>query len=266
MTVVKQHLISKVLLKQFANSGGELFSHNLEVGHGRLRTPASVAWSKSFVDHDPHSTEALWGEVEHDLAQALAQLKSGESLTDDSVAALKDTVALHFLRRLRVRELWERSLNRRLQKSEIAERVARRFPDRDSLAIADAVVSQVSEEAASWFQEGLTDLFARSRAFAAARQLSVFFSLDAQYLIGDNAVLSFDANGVIGRKAFAEASQHLLPVAPQHLISLSDVGVEEEVTREFVLRMNRLQVSESQSHVFFAPGHSFDELVGEAPS
>lgn len=67
MPVTRQHLISELLLKQFAvdeGNGLRLSAFNIEFRTASYRSPAAVWYVQHFIKHDSDSAEQVWGGIE----------------------------------------------------------------------------------------------------------------------------------------------------------------------------------------------------------
>lgn len=94
--VREQHLVSRVLLRQFcepnAKDDDKLLAHSLQYGKSRLTGPGGVAKRDHFVKIDSKETEHVWGLVEQELPKALSAERTSRILGDpELVAVLKDT-------------------------------------------------------------------------------------------------------------------------------------------------------------------------------
>lgn len=115
-----QHVVSKVLLRQFAvptNGGERLLAHSLRYGKTKLRGPSGVGKLENFVKIDSQETEHLRGQTEQYLPAALAVAKTRRIFASPRhVGVIKDAIALHFARSLELLRahamLWEHGLER----------------------------------------------------------------------------------------------------------------------------------------------------------
>lgn len=98
--VVKQHVVSQVVLSEFA------VDRHLEVedvrnpGRWRPKSPAAVGYVNDFVQHDSAAIEGLWQTVETRLPQAIRLVREGTAPHPGSPeeSTLRDCVALHWAR------------------------------------------------------------------------------------------------------------------------------------------------------------------------
>lgn len=98
--VVKQHVVSQVVLSEFA------VNRQLEVedvrhpGRWRPKSPAAVGYVKDFVQHDSSAVGALWNTVETRLPQAILMVRNGIAPEPGSAekSIVRDCVALHWAR------------------------------------------------------------------------------------------------------------------------------------------------------------------------
>lgn len=258
---MKQHLISKVLLRQFAGPNGDLWSFDLKHRSARPRSPSAVAWNSGFVTHDPESAESMWTRVENDLGKALIDLESGGPYSAETKQCLKSAVALHFTRRLHVRRDWDSSVERQLAMTALVDRIGSQFPRANAEFVAAEVSRQVRAESAEWFQDNITKLFLRVEKLASTGRLEVLEAVDGEFLIGDNAVLSVRDDGGVGVIPFSEAVTHVLPVSPRFLVALGPDDATFEADGDLIRQMNRMQILNASSHVFMRPGSGLHDFV-----
>ncbi len=103
----KQHVVSKVLLKQFVRDGR---LRELVVARPgsqwRWSTPAASGYVPSFVRVDAASVEARWKDVEDRVPDALAVIHAGGAVPPGSPteATITALLALHWARSKAVRD------------------------------------------------------------------------------------------------------------------------------------------------------------------
>lgn len=98
--VVKQHVVSQVVLSQFTVNGQLEVEDVRQPGRWRPKSPAAVGYVNDFVEHDSATIESLWHTVETRLPQAIRKVGSGTAPEPDSAeeATLRDCIALHWAR------------------------------------------------------------------------------------------------------------------------------------------------------------------------
>jgi len=100
------HLISRTLLSRFTDDTGQLVSLNLTYNRERLTYPKGAAYEIDFVAHEATEAEQLWGEVEQKLPSAFEAVDQGRVFeTPGAAETLKEAIALHFMRRLTVKDI-----------------------------------------------------------------------------------------------------------------------------------------------------------------
>ncbi len=109
--VTKQHVVSQVVLSEFAVDGQLEVEDVRQPGRWRPKSPAAVGYIKHFVQHDSASTEALWQTVETRLPSAIREVRSGTAPTPGFVneSILRDCIALHWARSKAVKTQTDRS-------------------------------------------------------------------------------------------------------------------------------------------------------------
>lgn len=256
----KQHLISKSLLRRFAQPDGNLSARDLRYERrAALKHVSSVCWRLDFVAHLPNQAERLWETVESQLRGALTAIENDE-LTGRDEGVLKQTIALHFFRRDATKLAFEASLANSLDQR--AGRFAVAIPQGvDPGTVEDRLRKQAAESAAEWFQERIESLFKRATELVSTAGLELLTAVEGEFLIGDQAVLSLTADGGFGKLPFTTAATHLLPVGRHHAIALASTSGRVLLNQEWVNHLNRAQMEESASHVFYHPASGLDDFV-----
>lgn len=246
--VHKQHLISKVLLRRFADRSGNLQSFDLKHGASRPRHPSQVGWRHNFVEHESAAMEALWAQVELRLSAALDDVENGTVFDrHESSETLRIAIALHFMRRDLVKSKFD-ALH--TSSRERAQADARR---RGFEAEADLAGEEFEAERDETFSEVLRDLFGRAERLAADSHLEVVTSRDTPLVLGDFAVLSMNSAGGVGFIPFAAAATHILPVGPHHMVALASADDEFDISSEHAEQLNEFQLVRAQQHAFYRP-------------
>ncbi|MGZ3142517.1 DUF4238 domain-containing protein [Lentzea chajnantorensis] len=100
--IKKQHIVSQVLLRQFAgqdkNGGASLVPFDVKNGRELNQTgPAGCAWIPHFVPYASKSVEELWQTVEDKIGAAIDKIEQGR-LDLNTARIIKDAIALHLVR------------------------------------------------------------------------------------------------------------------------------------------------------------------------
>ncbi|MEN2742686.1 DUF4238 domain-containing protein [Microbacterium sp. X-17] len=251
----RQHLISKVLLRQFTSStfGNQLRSFDLVYGSSRLRHPAGVGWRANFILHEPQAAEDKWAATESGLYAALRTAAVDPSrLTSLEQQTLRHTIALHYLRRAATSDAFARSL----------EKVAPIRSDSPPIPIMSSLARrEVRRRADELFASDILDLYERMRSYADTASLEVFRSRVVPLLIGDAAVRSFTQTGGTGAIPFAEAATHVLPIGPHTLVGLGPTMIYEDLSDDAATQLNLQQILQAKRHVFYSPDSDLEGLI-----
>jgi hypothetical protein len=258
----KQHLISQVLLKQFATSGpnAQLRAFDLDYGKSKLKAPAAVGWRKDFIEHEPAQAEKVWQSTEERLGLALAAARAG-SVFDDaaSVDCLKRAIALHFIRRDVIKEITEATRARAVKRVQ-----ALHHAGGDPNVLQAIIRARLNETRSSDFAAAMEHHYLKSGETAASGSLEVYHSREMPLLLGDSAVISFDGQQP-GYVPFANAGTHVLPVGRNHLISLGPTERAFDLSPAAARYMNRLQIQSARRHVFYHPHDDLDDHIRSVP-
>jgi hypothetical protein len=287
--VPDQHVVSQVVLKQFAEPYGKkrevlLAALNREHPTSKTTTGGPDKFGKvpDFVRFASGSAEELWHRTETKLHDVIEAVKRDGQVSDPAhEAVIRDSIALHFVRSIPTRayhqDSWvkhrEAARQRlRAQPKLLQEYHVQRFgwwtsdPDwleravdqflgpLDALVGSDALFRYSLEERLGRLQTGF-------QAFG----LKILSTHHREFLIGDVPVLAvregrgglsiFDGVGV------ANADEIALPLTPHHAAVLGQGSGGAEATDEEVERYNTLEVMIAYKHVYFRPTSGLDQFV-----
>lgn len=291
LAVRGQHLVSGVLLGQFAAAIGQLgaaqvYSLNLEYPYAKLKGRGLETCGKApvddFVRFESGSLEQVWWQVENDLAATFAAVRSGKALETAHIDRLRDLVALHHARSIQYYVAFEDNLQH-------ASQEARRFWDRYPTALDAIAVSRLglpggdtgSRELAfrelrkrmdKWIEDGalframMESRYRRTRHWFRSLGVEILTPSVGEFIIGDIPALAvrkgIPGAGVSNGIGYAHADAIILPIAPDRLLRVFDgpsrYGKAES---EEVNELNAWQVRGAYSHVFFRPGSGLEEFI-----
>jgi hypothetical protein len=287
--VKEQHLVSRVLLRQFCvpNARGEaqLLAHSLQYGRARLTGPGGVAKRDHFVKIDSQETEHVWGQVEQDLSKTLAAIRTRRVLRDPHfVTLLKEAVALHFARSLDTLEMQETLMRQTLEQRRVAYlddweqmrelyfKKHHLYPPLASRAtreeIADDLLEQTKQlsESGVLFRLRVVDLFEKARVMAGWMGLRIMSPRSGEFLVGDVPAIPINedtgASGLLGGVALGDATMIVLPLSPTRLLALAR-GPDEfvRIPAGMVRELNRYQIAHAKTQVATRPGSGLTDLV-----
>lgn len=250
--VTGQHLISKTLLKRFAEPSGPhrglICPFRLEHPRARHRLVGADGCAKvdNFVAWASASAERLWKETEDRLPGALAAMDAGTLFTNAGhVSVIKSAIALHFARSKATQvihaRVWAETVERgrRRWMTENRQLLAYWFYRQKGLYPAgDEVLGIFVDElmelsltlagSGALWRERIESLYLRSRAMTEAAGLEILTPAGSgEFLIGDVPALTVRADcagvGVLGGIALAEAQSVFLPLGPGHAAALGRV-------------------------------------------
>lgn len=285
--VHEQHLVSKVLLRQFCMPtphGDRLLSHSLQYGQALLRAPRGVGKQKDFVKIDSRETERVWSLTEQELPEALAAARTRRIFKSPKcVALIKDAIALHFARSLDVRQVGESLQERQLaahREALLADKQAvetlfylkyRLHPpagERAREIIANDYLSTTTRllSSGTYFRLRVVDMFHAAREMTESLGLQIMSPQRGEFLIGDVPAIPIDvtrgALGLLGGVAFGNATMVVLPLGPRRLAAVSRGGNSfDRVSGAFVKQLNGFQISNAKEHVFMRPGSGLESFV-----
>lgn len=273
--VTKQHVVSQVVLTQFAIDGLLEAEDARQPGRWRAKAPGAVGYVRDYVRYDSGSAEALWGTVETRLHDAFVELGDGgvPQRGSGAEAALRDCVALHWARSDAVRAVAERAWQQ-VRQGGLASQAAR--PDvlaelhrratglpagPDDLNAVNERLHQGPPEIASgeYFSTRVREFFefARDRFDGLSIQVGRCADGAGDLLLSDRPVVtpSRTRSGLNPEQgvALGDADAVGMPIGPRLFVSLHPrperVAIESERARD----LNEWQRSVRQAQLFRRP-------------
>jgi hypothetical protein len=284
-----QHVVSQVILKQFAEpwgKKGEVLLASLGVHHPE-RKPSRGGSAKfgkvpDYLRFASSSAEDLWGETETRLDDPLKAIKQDNRITEPShETIIRDAIALRFVRSIPIAILHQSAW---ISNREAARQHWRERPDllqwihvnifgwwtsdRARLELAlDEFYKPVSDLVASdaIFRVSLEDRFKRVRAGLQAFDLKILSSRDHEFLIGDVPVLTLrkghEGTGIFEGVGLANADEIVLPLTPRHVAVIGQGDENREATAAEIERYNTLEINLAHRYVHFRIESRLHEFV-----
>lgn len=286
--VTHQHVVSKVLLKQFAmptkkGSGLQVQPYDLRHLDRLLKTraPRGLCQVENFVSYASGSLEAQWGEVERGLPYAFAAVKHGTALSDSRTdKVLRDLIALHYVRSQHYREVFHRVFDETYREQrrwlltegreilQVAswQRTGLYAPGPQALDLRADEVLRPTVEAylnGALFRVRIEDNFRKARQFAAQSALQILEPEDGEFLIGDNPALTmrYEGDHLLYGMALGDSHTTVLPIGPRHALALAPANEYVRASKAAVDQINVLQIKAARRYVYTRPGSRLAELI-----
>lgn len=283
--VGKQHLISEVLLKRFCepdrNGDPKLTSQVLAYGHPMSKSTGGVGFVKDFVRFKSGSLERLWKEIEDHLPPVFAALDA-KDLAEDQTKILRETIALHWARRLLARDMNNEAFAEAIDRSVSKRSLMRLAWEKHHRVVTDPVALEEIRKEVFGPSETLNShgVLLRNRierTFRAAREFSRHGALKiydvppgGELIIGDNPVVVHDLKGhVAPRTALFDYGTMTMPMGPRVLVQIDLDGTGtatsfQTMTQDETDHFNRLQIDQAHSYVLYRSGSDLREFVDRA--
>jgi hypothetical protein len=286
-----QHVISKVILKQFAEpepkTGAlKVYSFDIEYPNAKNRckglTTCGQAPKTDFVRFASRSVEQKWKAVEDRLPETLFAIEQGTVFDDIAhLARIRDLVALHFIRSIQSDVIRWRTWNdvyaacqQRWRDDPAAlDRVSRMRPgfytagETGRETTLNDLHAQTVElmESGAYFRVLVEDRFERMCTWVQDAEVEILTSEQGEFLIGDIPVLlmspGYIGSGVLDDIGLLAADHLVLPLGPRYLAKLGGRNQFTRIPAETVNTLNIAQVKAAFTHVFFRPDSVLEEFV-----
>lgn len=291
LAVHKQHLVSSVLLRQFAASIGQggapqVYSFNLECPQAKLRgrglETCGEAPITDFVKFASQSLERVWWRVENDAAATFGAVRDGSALKPEHLSWLRDLLAVHHARSIQYYAVFE---DNRERVRHAAWKFWRQYP-----ALLDAIatsrlqlpagraesrnraVEDLHEPFSKLIEDGalfrvmMESRYRRTRHWFRAHGVEILTPSSGEFIVGDIPALTvrrgLPSAGVNGGVGYGFATAIVLPIAPDRLVRIVD-GPSRYLTidQAEVDELNAWQVRGAFSHVYLRPGSGLEGFI-----
>ncbi|MFF2518883.1 DUF4238 domain-containing protein [Streptomyces sp. NPDC058086] len=286
--VKRQHLISQVLLAQFATpirqtAGLHVRPHDLRNPQRlcKARTPRGVGWIEDFVPYASASIEQVWKQVEQHLPEVFASVAAGTALNEpDTVSLLRDVLALHWVRSQHYRDLhkvifrafYQERLRRFLDEDQVLlqlavwERTGLLVSGREGLTLhAERVLAPMADayESGALFRVRIEASFAKARSLLASHAVQILLPEQGEILIGDNPALTVRRDGLrlSYNMALGDAHSVVLPIGPSYVLSTGPQPEYLRLRAAEVDELNTLQICAARRYVYTRPGSALRPFI-----
>ncbi|MFI6161682.1 DUF4238 domain-containing protein [Micromonospora haikouensis] len=282
--VVEQHVVARVVLKRWTNEKRVLSAVNVTDREAKVitRGPAGLGKIRNFVPQASRSAEQVWGSTEQRVPR-LFRMCDGDAIMDDPTAteALRDVVALHYVRSRGFHRVHEQSYRQQRQR---IKQLVRTRPDYEASFLRRLGRQPSTEEdhefyfemvlAREWewdsyfssgllFRASVERMFRQCQKWMSGRPVQLVHPASGEFLIGDAPVVSLDALGRLGPEcgvALGDATQIFMPLTPRSLVAFGPSRVGK-VPRAMVDELNAYQVRAAHEFVFLRPGSNLESFV-----
>ncbi|CAM5282764.1 hypothetical protein LSHI6S_00352 [Leifsonia shinshuensis] len=284
LPVRRQHVVSRVLLKRFAEplqGTPKVRAFDLQFGKSKLRSYSSVGYVENFIAFRSAEAERLWARTENLLTDALNAVDRQTLFSEpELVEVIKQAVVMHYLR-AEATKLIHQSVWSRVRAQTHAELLAdparlrqfatRRFgtdweQTRSLTDVADELLAPMTtlQHSDALFQASIENRFDRAQEWVAHQSLEICTSDGPEFVLGDAPAAAYNARRLWPRPALLDASAVVLPLGRTVLASLGPKNQRGSVDRATVNEVNEAQIRQATRRVFAHPKSSVDGFVWSA--
>ncbi|RSM75544.1 hypothetical protein DMH04_38125 [Kibdelosporangium aridum] len=287
--VVRQHTVSRVILKRFAAAplhkrAGLLEIVNLDWLNAKstFLGPFGCGRVDNYVTYASQSLEELWQTVENNLSAAIAACDDG-SIFDhpEHIKTLKDAIAVHFVRSVHTRpyldDLWRDFLPRFRREILATKRdmliadFQRKYglypagPEALESILDDAMAPQLKlRDKGAYFRTSLERLFNLASRHLDTFGLEVSRPASGEFIIGDAPAIAVGSDGRLGVRqgvGVTSASTIALPLGPFLTVSTGSTNALIELDYEQVHRANGWQIRAASRYVYCRPESDLSSAI-----
>lgn len=266
----RQHLVSKVLLKQFADPHLDVL--DVTAGDVFPGSPRSEGWQRDYIAHEAAEAERRWQGIEARVPAMLEALAGRQPLDDGILDTLKDVFALHWARGHVLKVIDAELIGPHLKEhpEQVVDVTDEDFYDRYGLYPAgpgglDALRREVMDRALElhdedeFFAERVHENFEIMRRNLEEMRMDVGIPEEGEFIISDTPATTkqhgFDGVGPLQGVPWLEADAAVMPLSPWLQIAPADgEGGYSDIPPAGVHELNRLQVVGAGRHVYLRPG------------
>jgi len=291
VAVHTQHLVSGVLLRQFAAPIGQrgapqVYALNLEYPHGKLQgrglETCGSAPVEDFVKFESGSLEKVWARVETDADAEFSAVRDGSALQPGHLDWLRDLIAIHHARSIQYYSVFEDSLQNARQ---VAHRFWQHYPEvLDAIAASrlglpggdaasrDRAVQELQRRISKQIEDGvlfrvmMEYRYRRTRHWLRGLGVEILTPSRGEFVIGDIPALTVRKGmphaGVNAGIGYAFADAIILPIAPDLLLRVIDGPSRyAQADSEEIAELNAWQVRGAFSHMYLRPGSGLEHDI-----
>ncbi|MGW4816876.1 DUF4238 domain-containing protein [Kitasatospora cineracea] len=286
--VLRQHLISRVLLKRFSapngSRGHQLVPFDLD-NPGRLHKATGVGacgTMHNFAHYASASLEQVWSRLESQIPKVAQAVDDGSVFSDPQhVKVLKDLIALHLVRSLHYRAVHENVFAQVYTEHRIelltskADLLRAAVLERSGLHLAGpqglmAAADQILRPHLDNFVNGadfrvrIEETFEKAKELIGSGGLEILLASEGEYLLGDTPALTIsqEEGKCTYHMAIGDSTAIVLPFGPKHLlVGRTPRNGFDAATPQTVDYLNRLQIEAAQRRVYFRPRSGLDRFV-----
>ncbi|WP_328879163.1 DUF4238 domain-containing protein [Streptomyces sp. NBC_00299] len=286
--VHNQHVVSKVLLKRFAEHyprhGLQLLSVDLAYPQRppMRKGPGGCGVVKDFVAFASQSLEQVWGSTESRLPEVFSALDNGIDPPDSTLAkVLLDTVALHLVRSHTYRDVHFRTFDKpyalvfNLLVNDLQGQLRAAVLREKGLHVVgqgglEHYASELLQECVDLFQNHGMLRVRMEEVYHQVRDLITDYGIrilvpprGQEFLIGDVPAftLIFEKNGLRRNVGVAKATTVVMPLGRHHALAVARPDTDPTVVASVAAQLNQLQVQQARSKVYMHPGSGLDDYV-----
>lgn len=261
MREMKSHLISQVILKQFANPQKEVLVHDVNNEASRLEKTEDVAFRE--VDRDfIGDLEKRWDtEIESEVQQAIQSLENGDLLhSDKHMKTIKRVIALHYIR-TQAHFAAKQIEAQEAYRQKIIDEVSAQYPDQKKLIEERVAIEWPVTELKATI--GVFEKYIpKVEKFLDKHGLEVGVAPEgSEFIIGDVPVVTADGDGNFGMLngvAITDARSVAMPLTPKYIVAIKtkpSTKKYRQLTKEQVEKANSRQTLLAMEQCYSKPEH-----------
>ena len=282
---MKQHLVSRVLLRRWSNhQRGPIAALDLDTLAERIDKVEDLGCVGDLVAVGAEHAERRWQDVERRLPHAFSQLDAGRLFNDPRAAAtIRDAIALHYARGVALASMMRRM--QALSANRVADGVlahvdpARLLHALTALVVPDAAAVSLARdrihaefhghlERQGFLGRQFLEHFDIARSKVAEYSLEVCTAVDHEFVIADVPVIAYDkdadAVGILQGVPWGNADAILMALGPRQVVALSRDNRDVPTPTSMAIAINSLQVRGAYKEVFFRPGSGLGATIASA--
>jgi len=284
---MNQHLVSRVLLRQWENTrNGGISSLDLQTYEEKTDSIKKFGSIEDLVTQGTEELEQVWSnEVEKKLNHPFKLVKDGTILelsNSQHLDYIKDCMALHWARSFTITVILRAMMPQ--YADQIATSMLRTYTPTQGVkeltglyvtgfGAEDVFRQKIYEEFDKNIQNGFlkeqfNTHYAEAKKRMQANSLEICHASASEFVLSDCPVVTWDKArniaGVLYGAAWTDADSIFMAINPKYVVALSKVGKYRELNEGEVVQINKLQVMAAYKEIFYRTGCGLGEKISKA--
>jgi len=279
---MRQHLVSRVLLRRFENHrNSPICVFDLDGKVEKTSRVKHICHIQDFILVGAKETEGTWQTVEKRLPYAFELLDKKEILNDSAALdTFKDCIALHWARSIAVEEMYKKKSE--IYANMLAENVLNKASPEEvlraltGLDVLGPQAPTIAHERLRDYFRRATDktkfkaklfykLFDRARSYVSEFALEFGIATEGELMLADTPVIAWNSStrrvGPLQGVRWGQADVIFMALGPKHVVALTQHNTYRYIGEKEIERLNALQLQGALRYMYYRCGSSLGQKL-----